>query len=73
MTEGFYLLCNTHVSQLLRGQVSVGDDQAAQADVVHIVVGVLQGQELEKTGHQIQPEMHNTLRSELHISHNCCR
>lgn len=49
---GTHLLRNLQLHQLRDGHGAGGDDLAAQPDVVHVVVGVLQRQELEELRRQ---------------------
>lgn len=49
------LVSHLHACQLQGGEVGIHNDQTAQADVVHVVVGVLQGQELKEARHKLQP------------------
>lgn len=47
-----HLVCNLQVCQVLAAEISAEDDAAAEADVVHVVVGMLQREELEEARQQ---------------------
>lgn len=55
--ETGYLVSYLQVGQVLGGQVCIENNEPAQADVVHIVVRMLQRQKLEKAWQQSQPEV----------------
>ena len=47
-----YLVCNLQICYILAAEISIEDDAAAEADVVHVIVGVLQREELEEARQQ---------------------